>query len=903
MALRTLYNKFNRGEIDSRALARGDVEKVKDSASLIENFMPVRLGPMSFRPGMQYIDSVNNGGKAYCIPFVASIDNTALLEFTDSFLGIIINDVRLTSTSTTDTITNGAFTSNITGWTDNSDAGGSTAWVAGGFAAITGTGSALGSLYQTITVGTPNTKRSLRIVVARAPVYLKLGYSVGGTEIYEGMLAPGTHVLTFSPSGNFTIQFSNMEAYPTRIDSVAFEIGGAIRLPTPYVVGDLPKIRFCESVDVVFIACAGYMPMKIERRGIESWSFVQYLTNDGPFEGIGTLPVTFSAADYTGETTISASRAYFKSSHVGMLMKFVSTSGQTRVATGSALSVATLPVRVTGVGSARAVDYTRAGTGTSTMRLQSSPDGVTWTNVSGETRTTNGTSTYTDGFDNSIIYYRAIIEVYSSGTVTMTVAFASGSATGIVRVLAVGSSTSATVQVLQDIGSKDPVTNWYEGSWSAGRGYPSSCALFEGRLFWAGKNKIWGSVSDVFDSFDDGTLAPDGVSSSNLGASAAITRSIGFGPADSVNWLQPISRLLMGIVSDGITMGSTSFGEVLTNTNATLRSGSTQGCAPIDAIKADNRLYFVQRSNRKLFQITYDLNSDSTTSEDLNVLSPGICSSDIVRIAVTRQPETRVYAVLADGTARVFLHEPTEEARGWSRITTRLGTIEDVVVLPGTVEDQVYWVINNPVAGFRSLYKSAKESEAIGGTVSKHYDGFSTDVVSTDVVGGAGFSGLKGLDVACWVDGKKFGTATVTNTIPYRATFTGLSANAGKTYVVGLEYAAQYKSNKLIDYINASVFNENKRTVRMGLIAENIVPGAFLFGTEVSYLDPLPSYEKGRSVDPNVTVAEYDNVTFPMNGTYRSDSRVYFGTTAPATVLAVTVEIDDPTYRPSPSAQ
>ena len=169
-------------------------------------------------------------------------------------------------------------------------------------------------------------------------------------------------------------------------------------------------------------------------------------------------------------------------------------------------------------------------------------------------------------------------------------------------------------------------------------------------------------------------------------------KTIGFGPVENVYWLGESTRLLMGIASDEISVRSSSFGEVLTQTNANLKSGSSQGSAPISPIRIDDLIYYVQRSTVKLMELAYDLSSDNHKGRDLMMLNQSICSPGIKRIAVTRQPETRIITILNDGTARMYLFDKAEDVSAWSRFDTPNGLIEDVIVLPNTNEDSIYFV-------------------------------------------------------------------------------------------------------------------------------------------------------------------------------------------------------------------
>ena len=64
--LRGLFNTFNRGEIDEKSMARDEVDRVHEGSSLMENFVPQRLGPMQYRAGTEYLGAAQVNGVLCC---------------------------------------------------------------------------------------------------------------------------------------------------------------------------------------------------------------------------------------------------------------------------------------------------------------------------------------------------------------------------------------------------------------------------------------------------------------------------------------------------------------------------------------------------------------------------------------------------------------------------------------------------------------------------------------------------------------------------------------------------------------------------------------------------------------------------------------------------------------------
>jgi hypothetical protein len=106
---------FNRGEIGRHALGRIDVEQLRLAAQTQLNFVPQTLGPMTFRPGTQFIGATHQNALPKLVPFVFGADDTALLEFTATALRIWIDDVLLTAPAVATAIENGEFNAG-TGW-------------------------------------------------------------------------------------------------------------------------------------------------------------------------------------------------------------------------------------------------------------------------------------------------------------------------------------------------------------------------------------------------------------------------------------------------------------------------------------------------------------------------------------------------------------------------------------------------------------------------------------------------------------------------------------------------------------------------------------------------------------------------------------------------------------------
>ena len=865
---------LNRGIMSALGSARVDLKRTALAAEEMTNWIPRVLGSMTLRPGLEYIGATYGNAVGRNIPFVYSASSTALLELTDSLLRIRVDDALITRPTVSSAVTNGTFDTDLTGWTDNDESGGVSQWATGGYLSLAGTGSNYAIVDQTVTVSDTGIEHALRIVVERGPVTLRVGSTSGGDEyLSERTLRTGTHSMAFTPTGNFYIRLMNARIAAALVDSVAVEDPGTLTLPTPWAEADLQHVRYTQSADVLFVACDGYAPQRIERWGSSSWSVVAYEPEDGPFRSVNTSEITIAPSALTGDITLTASKPIFKSTSVGALYKIVST-GQIATATATGADQFTDSIVVNGVGGARRISVSIAGTWSATITLQYSVgEPGAWIDLS--EYVANTAFGYTDSLDGQVIYYRVGIKAgdYTSGTASLIISISSGSSTGIARVTSFGSSTVVNASVIDAMGGTDGTSDWSEGAWSDRRGWPSAVAIYEGRLWWFGKSYVWGSESDAYEDFDEDVE----------GDAGPISRTIGEGPVDDITWALPLNRLMVGTSTAEMSIRSTSFDEPITPTNFAIRATSTQGSADVPPARIDATGVFAQRSGQKLFLLGFDAASSDYSTEDATQLVPDLLEAGIVQIGVQRQPDTRVHCVLDDGTVGMMVFDRVENVMAWCTVETD-GEIEDVCVLPGTGEDQVYYIVKRTINGgdVRYVEKWAKESECRGGTLNKQADAFYewTGASSTTITG---LSHLEGESVVAWGGGADLGTYTVASgqiTVDTAVT----------SAIVGLPYNAVFKSMKIGMVLDSlAPLHGLKRIDHIGLLLANTHMNGLQFGTDADNLDTLPGVEDGASTDGDYVWEAFDKTWIEFPGKWTTDARVYLKATAPrpCTVLSV----------------
>lgn len=887
---------FNRGLISRIGLARIDLKRTALSAEIMNNWMPRVLGSMMLRPGLQYIGSTLSNNPTRMIPFVFSTTDTALLELTSGFLRVWIDDALVTRNNVNTTITNGSFTTNLAGWTDNDVGGAVSSWVAPGYMQLVGDGTNAAIRDQEVTVAGfgIGLEHGIHISVARGPVVLRIGSSLGDDGyVNETTLNTGEHSLAITPSGNFWIRFKSSAIRKVWVNSCVIEAAGVMSVATPWMTMNLSAVVYAQSADVIFVACSGLQQYRIERRSTRSWSVAVYLAPDGPLQvqNVSTTTLTGSSIS-SGNITLTASNPVFYVTHIGVLVALTSTGQSVSLAIAAQNTFST-PILVDLVGTSRSFLIQITGTFVATVVLQRSVGSIAgpWTDVVGKSWTAPTAENYADGLDNQIIYYRLGIETgsYTSGTATVLLSIGYGSITGIVRVTDFSSPTSVGAEVLVSLGSTSATEDWALGEWSDFRGWPSAVALDQGRLWWAGKSRIWGSVSDQFDSFDANVV----------GDSGPLARSIGSGPVDHINWILPLQRLVLGTPGSEISVRSSALDEALTPTNFNLRAGSNQGSASVQAIKVDQRGIFVNRTGAKVFELVIGTTYPAYEygANDLTAIVPELGMAGIVRMDSQRQPDTRIHCVRADGVVMILVSDPIEDVRAWVTLDTQ-GLIEDVAVLPaitGNMDDRVYYVVKRTINGatVRSLEKMAQEADCHGDQpLCNLADSFVTYSAST-IKTVSGLSNLEGESVVVWADGSDVGTNAAGDQIYTVSGGQITLADPASNIVIGLPYTAQFKSSKLGQAVQGieSPLNMQKKMNHVGLILADVHPQGLKYGPEFSYMDNMPLIEQGYLVGDGVR-ADYDENTIEFPGIWNTDMRLCLQASAPrpVTVLAVTIE-------------
>lgn len=274
-----IINAFNSGEWSSDLLGRVDNDYYASSCLSSINFAAKVQGPTTKRPGTKFVTRPKfNDKKARLIKFQFNISQTYFLEFGDGYIRVFSNH---------------------------------------------------GSILESVKTITGVTQANPAVVTSAAH-----GFSNGDWVYISGVVGmTRLNGRTFKVAGVATNTFQLQDVDGNNINSTgygAYVSGGTVsrvyEIVSPYTEADLPKLRFTQSADVMFIACEGKPPKTLSRSGNTSWTFADYDYTDGPYMNHNTTAVTIAPSATTGTVTLTASTSMWTASDVGRWVRIKSST-------------------------------------------------------------------------------------------------------------------------------------------------------------------------------------------------------------------------------------------------------------------------------------------------------------------------------------------------------------------------------------------------------------------------------------------------------------------------------------------------------------------------------------------------------------------------------------------------
>lgn len=318
-----LYSSFNAGELSARLAARLDFVKYPAGLETCENIIVLSEGGATRRPSTRYVAEVKSSSvKGRIKPFQFSTVQAYVLQLADSAMRFIRHQAQITVANTDAAISNGTFTSNITGWDDVSTGGAGNQIshdATNGRLTLETSGTAaddIGWAEQDVTTTNTNQEHVIKFRVMGAPgdkIEFQVGTASSGAQTLTAVEKEvGYHCVAFTPTTSpFYVQFRNRGLNADKdvqIDDVSIIDNSAVEIDTPWAEAELYDVEGPQSADVLYLFHDDTPTYKLQRFGHTTWSLVEVPWQDGPYLDLNLTSTTLTPSATSGvAVTVTAS--------------------------------------------------------------------------------------------------------------------------------------------------------------------------------------------------------------------------------------------------------------------------------------------------------------------------------------------------------------------------------------------------------------------------------------------------------------------------------------------------------------------------------------------------------------------------------------------------------------------
>lgn len=261
------------------------------------------------------------------------------------------------------------------------------------------------------------------------------------------------------------------------------------------------------------------------------------------------------------------------------------------------------------------------------------------------------------------------------------------------------SATQVTIDIKGDFGSTAATTAWRLGAWSNRTGWPQAITFYEERLFLANcrdqPQTLWGSVSGAYESHSPSAV--DGI----VRADHALNFTIADDRVNAIRWMSAGKTLALGTTGGEFNLSASSLNEAVTPSNVTVRRETTNGSAEIQPKRIGAAVLYVQRAERKLYEMAYSFENDAFNSPEMTLLARHLTQAGIAEIAFQAEPWSILWVVCRDGALLGLTYMRDQDVVGWHRhrIAGKDVRVLSVAVIPGPRQDETWLAIERRVGG------------------------------------------------------------------------------------------------------------------------------------------------------------------------------------------------------------
>jgi hypothetical protein len=167
----------------------------------------------------------------------------------------------------------------------------------------------------------------------------------------------------------------------------------------------------------------------------------------------------------------------------------------------------------------------------------------------------------------------------------------------------------------------------------------------------------------------------------------AVTATLNSKRLSRVAWLATDERgLLVGTGSGEWVINSGERDGVITARSIKARNSTMRGSAPVEPVKVDRQILYVQRSKRTVREFTYVFEADGYKSPSMSLFASHIGVPKFEELDYAAEPHSIVWTRRGDGSVAGLTYNREENVVGWH--VQDFGTVESIAVMPSPSGDQ-----------------------------------------------------------------------------------------------------------------------------------------------------------------------------------------------------------------------
>jgi len=315
------------------------------------------------------------------------------------------------------------------------------------------------------------------------------------------------------------------------------------------------------------------------------------------------------------------------------------------------------------------------GTWRGTWLIQRSVDaGTTWSTIRALSSAKDANFLVEEDEEGETAEVRVLLSAWNdAGVVTSTVTFTALSAPsyGLATITAVTDARNVVAAVDGKLPSTGKTVSWQESAFSNRQGYPRAVDLMDSRLVLAGtKSKPQGFFYSGIGDYDNFTAT------TTLADAPFFVEAIS-DDQSAVQWLSAQRELFVGTASVEGVLTTRKQDEAQSAENLPIvRWNESMGSAHRSALPLRDSVMILQRGMTSINMLSYSLESDGYTGEEVSLLCPHLFESGVQQMTHIREPYTGAFTVNNDGTICHMVYEPKLQVTGWCKYTTQGGGFE-----------------------------------------------------------------------------------------------------------------------------------------------------------------------------------------------------------------------------------